>query len=184
MEQQAAVKIAASLACAALLAAACGSPAAAPTAVAGTSAPPSSAASHSVQAGPMPVSPTAAVIADRMKAAGMPVTHLIVYTAVTDPNHLLGRQNGYSSKVAWTDPRAARQDVGDQRGSIGLGGGIEVFPTVAGAYARYTELKGFTAPVGDGYDYLASGTAILRLSQYLTPAQAHAYEQAFNRSNR
>jgi len=32
--------------------------------------------------------------------------------------------------------------------------------------------------VGDWYDYL-SGPAVLRLSQYLTPAQAHAYEKAF-----
>jgi hypothetical protein len=33
--------------------------------------------------------------------------------------------------------------------------------------------------VADGYDYL-SGTAILRLSQYLTPAQARAYKAAFS----
>ncbi|MFI5080127.1 MAG: hypothetical protein ACHQCE_03580 [Streptosporangiales bacterium] len=30
----------------------------------------------------------------------------------------------------------------------------------------------------DGYDYL-SGTAVLRLSRDLTPAQAHAYRVAF-----
>jgi hypothetical protein len=33
-------------------------------------------------------------------------------------------------------------------------------------------------PFGDGYDYL-DGAAILRLSNYLTPAQAHAYQDAF-----
>jgi hypothetical protein len=127
--------------------------------------------------------PSAAVLASSLKAAGLPVTHLIVYTAATDPNHLLGRQGGYTSKVAWADPRAARQDAGDTRGSIGLGGGIEAFPTTAGARARYEHLRGFQPPFGDGYDYL-SGTAVLRLSQYLTPAQARAYEAAFSTAAR
>lgn len=121
---------------------------------------------------------SAASLAARLEAAGLPVRHLIVYTATTDPNHLLGRQSGYTSKVAWVDPRAARQDAGDSRGSVGLGGGIEAFPDAASAGARYEYLRGFQAPFGDGYDYL-SGTAILRLSQYLTPAQAHAYRAAF-----
>jgi hypothetical protein len=128
-------------------------------------------------AAPHPVS--AAALARRLKAAGLPVRRMIVYTAVTDPNHELGRQGGYTSKVAWADPRAARQDAGDQRGSIGLGGGIEVFPTAASAKARYQYLRGFQPPFGDGYDYL-SGAAILRLSQYLTPTQARAYKAAFS----
>ena len=33
-------------------------------------------------------------------------------------------------------------------------------------------------PFGDGYDYL-DGAAIVRLSNYLTPAQAYAYQAAF-----
>ena len=122
-----------------------------------------------------------ASLAARLKAAGLPVRHLIVYTAATDPNHLLGRQGGYSSKVAWTDPRAARQDAPDTRGGIGLGGGIEAYPTAAAARARYTYLRGFQPPFGDGYDYL-SGTATLRLSQYLLPAQARAYRAAFTQA--
>jgi hypothetical protein len=139
---------------------------------------------HSVQAPPMPVSPSAAVLASRLKAAGLPVTSLIVYNAVTDPNHLLGRQGGYSSKVAWADPRAEAAGAGQEptsgpdRGDVSYGGGIEVFPDVASAYARYQELKAFTAPIGDGYDYL-DGTAVLRLSQYLIPGQARACAAAF-----
>src|SRR5690242_6438644 len=126
---------------------------------------------------------SAAALAARLKAAGLPVRRLIVYTAVTDPNHLLGRQGGYTSKVAWADPRAARQDAGDTRGSIGLGGGIEAFPTAAGARARYQSLRGFQPPFGDGNDYL-SGTAVLRLSQYLTPTEARAYDAAFATAER
>jgi len=45
--------------------------------------------------------PSAAVLAARLKAAGLPVRRLIIFTASTDPNHLLGRQGGYTSKVEW-----------------------------------------------------------------------------------
>jgi hypothetical protein len=109
---------------------------------------------------------------------------LIVYTATTDPNHLLGRQGSYTSKVAWQDRRAVRIEAqalshpSSDRGGIEFGGGIEVFPAAAAARARYAQLRSFTAPIGDGYDYL-SGTAILRLSADLTPAQARAYKVAF-----
>jgi hypothetical protein len=157
-----------------LLAAGCGG-----TATPGPAATGSPAATVRAAARPVAVSPSAAAIARRLKAAGIPVDGLIVYNAVTDPNHLLGRQDGYTSKVAWADPRAAAQDAGDERGSIGLGGGVEVFATPAGAGQRLAYLKGFGPPLGDGYDYQA-GTAILRLSEYLTPAQAKAYEAAFS----
>ena len=158
---------------AAALTAGCGSaiqPGTPPAASPGTASAPATPAAHHTA--------SAAVLAARLRAAGLPVRHLIVYTPVTDPNHEMGRQGSYTSKVAWADPRAARQDAGDTRGSIGLGGGIEVFPTAAGAKARYQYLRGFTPPFGDGYDYL-SGAAVLRLSRYLTPVQAHAYLAAF-----
>jgi hypothetical protein len=126
--------------------------------------------------------PTAAVLASRLKAASLPVTHLIVYTATTDPNHLLGRQGGCISKVAWQDRRAIAAGAGkptaSDRGGTEFGGGIEVFPTVAAAAQRLAYLKSFQPPLGDGYDYQV-GTAILRLSNYLTPAQAHVYRAAF-----
>src|SRR5689334_22932043 len=48
----------------------------------------------------------------RMKAAGLPITNLIVYNATTDPNHLLGRQNEYTSKDAWVDPAAVAAGAG------------------------------------------------------------------------
>jgi hypothetical protein len=46
---------------------------------------------------------TAAVLATDLRAEGLPVRRLIVYTAATDPNAELGRQGGYTSKVAWVD---------------------------------------------------------------------------------
>jgi hypothetical protein len=134
----------------------------------------------------------ASALAARLKAAGMPVTHLIVYTPSTDPNHELGRQGGYTSKVAWVDRRAVKayqdglkQDqlgfspgLPGDRGSVDNGGGIEVFPTAAEARARADFIRGFGPSLGDGYDFTV-GRDLLRLSNYLTPAQARAYKAAF-----
>ena len=81
------------------------------------------------------------MLAGRLKDAGLPLTHLIVYTPATDPNHLMGRQGGYTSKVAWQDPRAIRAGAGDPASDPGgteFGGGIEVYPTRAGALSRYS----------------------------------------------
>lgn len=48
---------------------------------------------------------------------------------------------------------------------------------MATAAQRLSYLKSFQPPLGDGYD-IQDDTAILRLSNYLTPAQARAYEVA------
>src|SRR6266516_2947329 len=107
---------------------------------------------------------SAAVLAADLRAEGLPVRRLIVYTAATDPNHEMGRQGGYTSKVAWVDRRAVKAGAGrpaSDAGGTEFGGGIEAFPTAASARARYEYLRGFQAPFGDAYDYL-SGTAILR----------------------
>ena len=131
---------------------------------------------------PAACSGNATVLTARMKAAGLPITELIVYNVTTDPNHLLGRQNEYTSKDAWVDPAAVAAGAGSpssEPGATEFGGGIEAFPSVAGAQARLAYLKAFQPPIGDGYDYIA-GTAILRLSTYLTPTQAARFHTAFD----
>lgn len=60
-----------------------GKPAAQPAAVSSHATPSASQMMHS---------PSAAVIAHDIKAAGLPVAHLIVYTPKTDPNDEMGRQ--------------------------------------------------------------------------------------------
>jgi len=79
------------------------------------------------------------------------------------------------------DPRALKAANGLSTGGVDSGGSIEVYPTVATARARTAYLRQISSavPFGDGYDYLAD-TAILRLSRYLTPAQARTYEAAFS----
>jgi hypothetical protein len=109
--------------------------------------------------------PTAEQIAARMH-----LHHVRVITAANDPNHLLGRQGGYTSDV----DDGPTYSPGS-RGSIG----IEVYPDAAGARARVAYLRGFAGTIlGDGYDYRIGG-AILRLDSHYTPAQARAYRAAF-----
>ena len=144
----------------------------------GGSSPTASPAQHGTGT---PATESAAVLTARMKAAGLPITDVIVYNATTDPNHLLGRQGGYTSKTAWVTPAAVAAGAGSPSSDPGgteFGGGIEVFATTADAQSRLVELKAFKPPFGDGYDYLA-GTAILRLSNYLTPTQAAQFRSAF-----
>ena len=64
--------------------------------------------------------------------------------------HLMGRQGGYTSKTAWVDPGAVKAgDAGSPSsdpGGIEWGGGIEVFPTVAGARAHLGGAAGLQDP--------------------------------------
>jgi hypothetical protein len=94
-------------------------------------------------------------------AQRMNLRHVTAYTAANDPNHLLGRQGGYTSKINWPD------------------GSIEVFSAPAEAQKRKTYLLAFAGtPFGDGYDYLV-GTYLLRIFDSQTPTQAHALEAKF-----
>lgn len=120
----------------------------------------------------------AAAVAVKLKAAGLPITGLIVYNAATDPNSLLGRPGQYTSKAAWVDTRVpASAVVGDDPGDVDAGGGIEVFSEASEAKSRAAYIQSLTqaSPIfGVEYDYLA-GDAVIRVSGKLTPAQAAAY---------
>ena len=141
--------------------AACGTSHPAPAA--SSSAPAPAASSSAPALASPPPALTAEQLATRLGVTGQP--GYVAYTAATDPNHLLGRQNGYTSKVNWGSGSAQQSS-------------IEVFPTKAGAIQRASYVSGFTCPFGDGYDYI-SGSALLRMSCLDTPAQAHALEAAF-----
>ena len=133
----------------------------------GTSAGKPAARPAAAQTAPA-ASPAAAVIANDMH-----LQSVVVVTAATDPNHLLGRQGGYTSDID-----AGPTYSPGSTGSIG----IEVYPTAAGAQRRITYLEGFAGTMfGDGYDY-QTGTAILRLDAHYTPSQAHTMEAAFRKA--
>lgn len=99
-------------------------------------------------------------------------------TAANDPNHLLGRPGQYTSKVTFADSRIKAADVTDStKGSVDLGGAIEIFAGPAGATARakYIQAIAKSMPAVAEYDYV-HGAVLVRVSHYLTPAQAATYK--------
>ena len=112
-----------------------------------------------------------------LNRAGLPIGGSVNYTAATDDNHLLGRPGQYVSKVNFRDTRLKAAGSFDIDG----GGSIETFNSKGDANKRYGYVHAITSgsPLFAEYEYL-KGTALLRLSHYLTPNQAAAYQRAFN----
>jgi hypothetical protein len=114
----------------------------------------------------------------------VPEAHeILVLTAATDPNRLLGRPNEYTSDVRFADSRVPASDsAGDKLGDVDFGGSIEVFPTAADARARARYIQAVTAalPMASEYDYV-QGDVLIRVSHYLMPADAAQYEAALKR---
>jgi hypothetical protein len=96
--------------------------------------------------------PTALTVTRELKAAGLPIGRVVVYTRASDPNHLLGRPTFYTSKVVFYDTRIP---ASERRGGISGGGSVEVFESKVDALSRFE---------------------FLRVSSVLTPAQAASYD--------
>lgn len=146
--------------------------------VASTVTAPALTSSPSASPKPTPTAKYAAAVVAALKAKGLPIGSVIVYTAATDPNHLLGRPNGYDSKASFTDTRIKPSD--STQGNVDAGGSVEVFAAAADAQARKTYIQAAekSAPiVGTEYDYV-TGRVLLRVSSVLTPDQAQQYEAA------
>lgn len=124
---------------------------------------------------------TAQAVLVRLMAADLPITGTATVTAASDPNHLLGRPNGYSSKVTFIDTRIDKSSVADtEAGSVDLGGAIECYdnPADAARRAAYIQQVEKAYPmVGTEYTYVV-GPAVIRISSALTPKQAAAYKTA------
>lgn len=102
-----------------------------------------------------------------------------VYDEANDPNHLLGRPGGYTSKAAFSDSRVAGADVeGLDKDAIERGGSVEVFRTEeeAKSRAKYIETIAKSMPSATEYHYIA-GATLIRVSSLLTPDQAKDYEE-------
>ncbi|MEY9895691.1 hypothetical protein ABIA35_009834 [Catenulispora sp. MAP12-49] len=127
-----------------------------------------------------PTAADAAAVIARLKAAGLPIGTVTVYTAANDPNHLLGRPGGYTSKASFADTTVKPDQARDSSaGSVDLGGSVEVYADNASATARadyITKSEKSMPMLGTEYDYV-SGGVLLRLSQVLTPDQAAAYKK-------
>ncbi|MEX5709508.1 hypothetical protein AB1484_14625, partial [Parafrankia sp. FMc6] len=123
--------------------------------------------------------PTAEQVAILLANQGLPLRTTVVYTAQNDPDRLLGRPGGYSSRLAFTDERISASEIaGAPADAIERGGAIEVFVDPASAAGRGAALR---APAGGDlpkeYTYVR-GTIVLRLSLILPEEMAAGYETA------
>lgn len=115
-------------------------------------------------------------VAAAVRASGQPINDLVVYTAETDPNKLLGRPGQYIAKVSWKVPpivAATRDDAT-----------IEIFADAASMQARYAYIDGIikSSPLFLQWMYRNEARlAILRLPKELTPDQAKAWEDWFKK---
>jgi hypothetical protein len=121
----------------------------------------------------------ATAVVDRLASRGLPVTLTVTYTFGSDPNHLLGRPNGYLSKASFTDSRIQSASVRDPSlGSVDLGGSVEVFasPDIASTRAAYLQrVENAATFLGSEYDFVA-GDILVRVSGDLTAKQANEYK--------
>jgi len=141
---------------------------------------------------PAPPTPVAAspmtgdIIATALKASGMPITEIVIYTAESDPNKLLGRPGQYVAKVSWRDQRTEPTPFPTVSGfafptsePTPPDATIEVFPDDATLKTRqdYTEAISKSSPLFLQYISVnARRRALMRLPKDFTPDQAQAYQ--------
>ena len=103
-----------------------------------------------------------------------------VYTEDDDPNKLLGRPSGYTSKIAFSDSRIAKKDIEySESDAIERGGSIEVYSDEDGAKQRaeYIQTIGKSSNLANEYDYV-KGPVLVRVTGILPPSKAKDYEVA------
>ncbi|MCL9798220.1 hypothetical protein MXD58_028700 [Frankia sp. AgKG'84/4] len=123
---------------------------------------------------------TAQQVAGRLAETGLPLRTTVVYTAATDPDHLLGTMGGYWSRLAFSDSRVGANEVaGAPAGAIERGGSVEVWPDATTAQRRAHTLLTVTEqnPLVTEYVY-TRGSVVLRVSLVLTRHQAAGYQSA------
>lgn len=137
-------------------------------------------ATSACSAAPVPqhsADPTAEQIVTGLAERIPTVTPGVVFTAETDPDHLLGRAGGYLSKAAFLDSRIDPATTTGSDGGIQRGGLVEVFAHDQDAAQRMEYLKELGPPYGEEYNYV-SGPVLLRVANALTPWQASEYATA------
>lgn len=119
-------------------------------------------------------------IVNALKAAGMPIGNVNVYTETNDPNKLLGRPGQYTSKVNFIDTTV--NEDSSQGIEVLNGGSVEVFANQDDSKKRYDYVSNIakSAPMFNEYDFQFRNV-VLRTSKDLTPTQEKAYEEALKK---
>lgn len=117
-------------------------------------------------------------IVNALKEKNENIGKIVVYTADTDTNKLLGRPNQYTSKVNFADNRISQEFVDENDAK---GGTIEVFANKKDMENRKEYIESISSSASMFVQYIYSkGNVLLRLEKDLTPEQAKEYEDAFN----
>ena len=106
---------------------------------------------------------TAEEYGNKLKEAGLAIENVEVTTAENDKNELLGRPNGYTSKINFTN------------------GSIEVFANKEDATNRkeYIDNIGKKMPLVAEYSYINDSGTVLRIDKKVTPDDDKKYEETF-----
>jgi serine/threonine-protein kinase len=127
------------------------------------------------------LTPTAQSAAESIRAAIPQVTELIEITEDNDPNHLIGRPNGYVAASVLVDSRlpgctSTSTNLGDDCGAV-----IEQWPDQAAAQRRddYVQSILRTMPMLGQQWTTVKGNLLLRVTGQLKPSAAEAYKAAF-----
>lgn len=121
----------------------------------------------------------AAQIVKKLKADKLGLTSIAVQNEDTDPNHLLGRPGGYTSRASADLPGGNDAALpGDaDRGVV-----VEVYGTAAAAKRRgdyIASLKNGSSILGSEWQfYTPDGTGLIRVSAYVKPSLAKKVQAA------
>lgn len=115
---------------------------------------------------------SATALAEKLAQSGLPLVDIVTVTQENDDNDMLGRPNGYTSKVYFKDSRHMDAGLNPEEQNT-----IEIFANEDDATARreYIEKVVKEMPMFNQY-IIQSGTAVMRLDRALEPDQAAAYE--------
>jgi hypothetical protein len=120
--------------------------------------------------------PTTTEVLAKLTAAGLPVVSPVTQTAVTDPNHLLGRPGQYTARASFGIPDASASADAD---SVDHGGVVEIWPSAASAGDRAARIRALLSGGGLGAEYdFQADRVLLRISGALLPSEAAKYGKA------
>jgi hypothetical protein len=102
----------------------------------------------------------ARAVLDRLVAAGLPITNPVPVDKSTDPNDLLGRPGGYTSRLSFSFPGG---DPDANQYGIGRGGIIEVFATASDAKRRADSIRKQDNGSGRHERHYRAGPVLVRL---------------------
>lgn len=139
----------------------------------------SSVAAQSPQSAAPSAELDARAVLAKLTVAKIGLTHGAVQNEDDDPNNLLGRPNGYTSRASADLPGGdtSGDDYSIERGLV-----IEVFPSAGDADRRSQYIQGLlkNAPIlGTEYHYrTGDGRALIRVTGRVKPTAAKKIEQA------